>query len=324
MSDLSISQKFNMPPTTYLLNNSSTNQITAASKKNKGLSTGAKVAIGTGLVLLASCGIYIATRGKIKIFNKLKGENNIPSYTEALDKALNRFSYDKYLIDHNLAEDAVKNNLPLTSQMKEALKPYDEYIAGLRDPERYIVKRPNKGCTGPLIDNRIDPSIYYDLSKEADGVTLHGLNHMGGNWTGVYLRQDGRLSHCPLARDYISAEDFLWINHRTKNELFEKNMIIKRTNNNYHWISSEDTKETIEFLSQFTHRDKTYIFYRIGSDSLVIPSKTKELSPFQKDFIEAVKKGYSPISNEGFFGANFNNDYGSLVKGVKDFLNNCN
>ena len=66
MSDLSISQKFNMPITTPQFRSSNTNPISSTNKENKGLSTGVKVAIGTGLVALASYGIYMATRGKVK------------------------------------------------------------------------------------------------------------------------------------------------------------------------------------------------------------------------------------------------------------------
>ena len=66
MSDLSISQKFNMPIATPQFRSSNTNPINPTTKENKGLSTGAKVAIGTGLVALASYGIYVATRGKVK------------------------------------------------------------------------------------------------------------------------------------------------------------------------------------------------------------------------------------------------------------------
>lgn len=66
MSDFSISQKFNMPIATPQFRSSNTNPISSTNKENKGLSTGAKVAIGTGLVALASYGIYMATKGKVK------------------------------------------------------------------------------------------------------------------------------------------------------------------------------------------------------------------------------------------------------------------
>lgn len=66
MCDLSISQKFNMPMATPQFRSSNTNPINSTNKENKGLSTGVKVAIGTGLVALASYGIYVATRGKVK------------------------------------------------------------------------------------------------------------------------------------------------------------------------------------------------------------------------------------------------------------------
>lgn len=66
MSDLRITEKFNMPLTTPQMRGDNTNTIKPVSKENKELSTGVKIATGIGLVALASYGIYVATRGKIK------------------------------------------------------------------------------------------------------------------------------------------------------------------------------------------------------------------------------------------------------------------
>ena len=195
------------------------------------------------------------------------------------------------------------------------------FLAEIKNQEQYIVNRAGNGCTGPLKNNRINPSLYYDLSQEADFVSSHGLNHMGGNWTGVHLRHDGRLSHCPQATGYIMADDFIMIGDKSMKEIFDNNMILKRMNDKYKMHSFAQT-QVEERLAQFTHRDKTYVVYSIGSDNLLIPSKTNKLSPFQKDFIEAIKKGYSPMNSEGYWGANQNHDNGDLVKGVKDFLTN--
>ena len=66
MSDLSVSQKFNMPIVAQQFRSSNTNPVNSTTKENNGLSIEAKVAIGTGLVALASYGIYMATKGKVK------------------------------------------------------------------------------------------------------------------------------------------------------------------------------------------------------------------------------------------------------------------
>lgn len=75
MSDLSIYQKFNTPIITP--KSSNTNPI-KPDTTNSGLSTGVKVAIGTGLTALAAYGIYAATRGKVKPKTAPIAETNNP------------------------------------------------------------------------------------------------------------------------------------------------------------------------------------------------------------------------------------------------------
>jgi hypothetical protein len=79
--------------------------------------------------------------------------------------------------------------------------------------------------------------------------------------------------------------------------------------------------DLMERILVFTVDGKKYVMHDVGGVSLLIPSKTNSLSPFQEDFITAFKKGYKFLDyKEDYWGLTGNHDYGDLVKGVYEFL----
>ena len=133
MSDLSITQKFNMPIATPQFRSSNTTPITPVhQKENKGLSTGAKVAIGTGLVALASYGIYVATRGKVKPKTTPPVTTNNPVQeikelaVSAFKEAGNRFKNGKAVL-----ADGTNYTGKIVSEGKDGSKVVMEYLDGV-------------------------------------------------------------------------------------------------------------------------------------------------------------------------------------------------
>lgn len=132
MSDLSISQKFNMPITTPQFRSSNTNPISSTSKENKGLSTGAKVAIGTGLVALASYGIYVATRGKVKPKTTPPLTTNNP-VQEIKELAVSAFKEagNKFVKGKAVMADGTNYTGKIVSEGKDGSKVVMEYLDGV-------------------------------------------------------------------------------------------------------------------------------------------------------------------------------------------------
>ena len=132
MSDLSISQKFNMPIATPQFRSSNTNPINPTTKENKGLSTGAKVAIGTGLVALASYGIYVATRGKVKPKTTLPATTNNHPVQEIKELAIGAFkkvgSFNK---GKAVMADGTNYTGKIVSESKDGSKVVMEYVDGV-------------------------------------------------------------------------------------------------------------------------------------------------------------------------------------------------
>ena len=132
MSDLSISQKFNMPMATPQFRSSNTNPINPTTKENKGLSTGAKVAIGTGLVALASYGIYLATRGKVKPKTTPPATTNNP-VQEIKELAVNTFKEagNKFVKGKAVLADGTNYTGKIVSEGKDGSKVVMEYLDGV-------------------------------------------------------------------------------------------------------------------------------------------------------------------------------------------------
>ena len=132
MSDLSITQKFNMPIATPQFRSSNTNPINPTTKENKGLSTGAKVAIGTGLVALASYGIYVATRGKVKPKTTLPATTNNHPVQEIKELAIGAFkkvgSFNK---GKAVMADGTNYTGKIVSESKDGSKVVMEYLDGV-------------------------------------------------------------------------------------------------------------------------------------------------------------------------------------------------
>ena len=133
MSDLSITQKFNMPIATPQFRSSNTTPITSVpQKENKGLSTGAKVAIGTGLVALASYGIYVATRGKVKPKTTLPATTNNHPVQEIKELAIGAFkkvgSFNK---GKAVMADGTNYTGKIVSESKDGSKVVMEYLDGV-------------------------------------------------------------------------------------------------------------------------------------------------------------------------------------------------
>lgn len=133
MSDLSITQKFNMPIATPQFRSSNTTPITSVpQKENKGLSTGAKVAIGTGLVALASYGIYLATRGKVKPKATPPATTN-NSVQEIKELAVNTFKEagNKFVKGKAVMADGTNYTGKIVSESKDGSKVVMEYLDGV-------------------------------------------------------------------------------------------------------------------------------------------------------------------------------------------------
>ena len=133
MSDLSISQKFNMPIATPQFRSSNTTPITSVpQKENKGLSTGAKVAIGTGLVALAYYGIYVATRGKVKPKTTPPATTNNP-VQEIKELAVNTFKEagNKFVKGKAVMADGTNYTGKIVSEGKDGSKVVMEYLDGV-------------------------------------------------------------------------------------------------------------------------------------------------------------------------------------------------
>lgn len=133
MSDLSISQKFNMPIATPQFRSSNTTPITSVpQKENKGLSTGAKVAIGTGLVALASYGIYVATRGKVKPKTTPPVTTNNP-VQEIKELAVSAFKEagNKFVKGKAVMADGTNYTGKIVSEGKDGSKVVMEYLDGV-------------------------------------------------------------------------------------------------------------------------------------------------------------------------------------------------
>ena len=133
MSDLSITQKFNMPIATPQFRSSNTTPITSVpQKENKGLSTGAKVAIGTGLVALASYGIYVATRGKVKPKTTPPVTTNNP-VQEIKELAVSAFKEagNKFVKGKAVMADGTNYTGKIVSEGKDGSKVVMEYLDGV-------------------------------------------------------------------------------------------------------------------------------------------------------------------------------------------------
>lgn len=132
MSDLSISQKFNMPIATPQFRSSNTNPISSTNKENKGLSTGVKVAIGTGLVALASYGIYLATRGKVKPKTTPPVTTNNP-VQEIKELAVSTFKEagNKFKNGKAVLADGTNYTGKIVSEGKDGSKVVMEYLDGV-------------------------------------------------------------------------------------------------------------------------------------------------------------------------------------------------
>lgn len=132
MSDSSISQKFNMPIATPQFRSSNTNPINPTTKENKGLSTGAKVAIGSGLVALASYGIYLATRGKVKPKTTPPATTNNP-VQEIKELAVNTFKEagNKFVKGKAVMADGTNYTGKIVSEGKDGSKVVMEYLDGV-------------------------------------------------------------------------------------------------------------------------------------------------------------------------------------------------
>lgn len=132
MSNLSISQKFNMPIATPQFKSSNTNPINPTTKENKGLATGAKVAIGTGLVALASYGIYLATRGKVKPKTTPSVTTNNP-VQEIKELAVNTFKEagNKFVKAKAVMADGTNYTGKIVSESKDGSKVVMEYLDGV-------------------------------------------------------------------------------------------------------------------------------------------------------------------------------------------------
>ena len=128
MSDLSIYQKFNTPIITP--KSSNTNPI-KPDTQNSGLSTGVKVAIGTGLTALAAYGIYAATRGKVKPkTTPIAGTNNpvqeIKELTVENFKKVGHFNKGKAKL-----ADGANYTGKIVSENKDGSKVEMEYLDGV-------------------------------------------------------------------------------------------------------------------------------------------------------------------------------------------------
>lgn len=132
MSDLSVSQKFNMPIATLQFRSGNVNPINPTTKENKGLSTGAKIAIGTGLVALASYGIYVATRGKVKPKTTPPATTNNP-VQEIKELAVNTFKEDgnKFVKGKAVMADGTNYTGKIVSEGKDGSKVVMEYLDGV-------------------------------------------------------------------------------------------------------------------------------------------------------------------------------------------------
>lgn len=122
-----------MPIATPQFRSSDTTPITPAlQKENKGLSTGAKVAIGTGLVALASYGIYVATRGKVKpkTIPPVTTNNPVQEIKElavsAFKEAGNKFKNGKAIM-----ADGTNYTGKIVSESKDGSKVVMEYLDGV-------------------------------------------------------------------------------------------------------------------------------------------------------------------------------------------------
>lgn len=132
MSDLSVSQKFNMPIATPQFISSNTNPVTPTTKEDKKLSTGAKVAIGTGLVALASYGIYLATRGKVKPKTTPPVTTNNP-VQEIKELAVNTFKEadNKFIKGKAVMADGTNYTGKIVSEGKDGSRVVMEYLDGV-------------------------------------------------------------------------------------------------------------------------------------------------------------------------------------------------
>lgn len=132
MSDLSVSQKFNMPIVAQQFSSSNTNPINSTNKENKGLSTGVKVAIGTGLVALASYGIYVATRGKVKPKTTPPVTTNNP-VQEIKELAVSTFKEagNKFVKGKAVMADGTNYTGKIVSEGKDGSKVVMEYLDGV-------------------------------------------------------------------------------------------------------------------------------------------------------------------------------------------------
>ena len=136
MSDLSISQKFNMPIATPQFRSSNTNPINPTTKENKGLSTGAKVAIGTGLVALASYGIYVATKGKVKpkhnpITTPPATTNNPVQEIKELAVSTFKEAGNKFIKGKAVLVDGTNYTGKIVSEGKDGSRVVMEYLDGV-------------------------------------------------------------------------------------------------------------------------------------------------------------------------------------------------
>lgn len=135
MSDLSIGQKFNMPIAAPKSSNAASINP-AHQKESKGLSTGVYVAIGTGLVALASYGIYVATKGKVKpkhnpITTPPATTNNPVQEIKELAVSIFKEAGNKFVKGKAVMADGTNYTGKIVSESKDGSKVVMEYVDGV-------------------------------------------------------------------------------------------------------------------------------------------------------------------------------------------------
>ena len=107
--------------------------VQKSENKEKGsMSTGTKIAIGTGLVALATLGVYIATRGKVKPKATLPAITNNP-VQEIKELAVNTFKEagNKFVKGKAVMADGTNYTGKIVSEGKDGSKVVMEYLDGV-------------------------------------------------------------------------------------------------------------------------------------------------------------------------------------------------
>ena len=202
---------------------------------------------------------------------------------------------------------------------------YEEFINYINmDADKPLMR-----CGGKYakIPDAPDAGKYYALDKEADLVSAgqrvtYGPSSSGSSTFAV--KHDGTLRglNGTLYDNCLTESDFVsWPKLR---EACKDKVILSRN------LAREGHEPEKETLSVFKFNGRTYVRHSIeftdtvGNKevAILIPSCTEGMSPFQKDFVDAIKQGYLPKDyNLKSWGSDDGNlEFGRLAKEVYEFV----